>query len=60
VWVSKHIFVKPAANKHYCVDAAGLNFRDPDASGPGEISMLFVEKSAEAIVSQFIGRRAKH
>jgi len=28
MWVSKHIFVKPVANKHYCVDAAGLNFTD--------------------------------
>ena len=28
VWVSNHIFTKPAANKHCCVDAAGIDFKD--------------------------------
>jgi hypothetical protein len=28
MWVNNHHFAKPAANKHYRVDAAGLNFKD--------------------------------
>ena len=28
VWVSNHIFVKPVANKHYCVDADGIDLTD--------------------------------
>ena len=28
MWVSKHIFAKRVANKHYCVDAAVIDFRD--------------------------------
>ncbi len=40
-WVSNHIFVKPVANKLFCVDAADIDFKDPEVSGPGEISTLF-------------------
>ena len=60
MWVSKHIFAKPAANKHYCVDAAGLNFRDKCLTRGDLDNRKVIEKSAEAIVSQFIGRRAEH
>jgi len=28
VWVSNHIFAKPVANKHYCVDADGIGLMD--------------------------------
>ena len=49
VWVSNHIFTKPAANKHCCVDAAGIDFTDKCLTRGGLDE--FVEKSAEAIVS---------
>ena len=28
LWVSNHIFTKPVANKHCCVDAAGIDLKD--------------------------------
>ena len=28
MWVSNHIFAKPVANKHYCVDADGIGLMD--------------------------------
>jgi hypothetical protein len=50
LWVSKHIFAKPLANKQLFVDAAGLGGRI--SALPGEISRLRVsgEKSAEVVV----------
>jgi len=60
LWVSDHIFVKPVANKHYYVNAASIKnigisnrhrLKGSRASGPGEVSTKFVEKSAEAAYS---------
>ena len=50
-WVSKHLFVKPLANKRFSVDAAGLEGRISVL--PGEVSWCRVhqEKSAAAIVA---------
>ena len=53
VWVSNHIFAKLVANKHYCVDAAGLNFTDKCLTRGDPDRRELVGKSAEAIVSQF-------
>jgi hypothetical protein len=48
--VSNHIFAKPVANELFYVDAAAIDSRI--SALPGEISMHFIEKSAEAIVAE--------